>query len=289
MGPCNSKSTSSDSDDSDDSELSSILNAVFGGVSSQNNAGLLTIQKKIQRKINNRKIVGKTKSISSQSIILNELPREGPLDDLYRQTISEKKFFGLLGSKSNCPLYGCSYDINQVSNIKINSYNESVLEETETIISEIEQQMEQEAEAAFDGDQGKMNIANDARNEVRDEVKQAITNNLNSLTSQDTDTDQTIVVNWRSPASCTDPCGWSKKGKRGPELSQNAQLEIISDQIIKSAIEIYEKKYKEVGLEATQSTKSENTACILFMSVSLVGCFICLIIVWKIIQMMTDN
>ena len=283
MGPCNSKSTSSDDDD-----LGSVLGALFGGVSSQNNAGLLTVQKKIQRKINNRKIVGKTKSVSSQSLVLNELPREGPLDDLYRQTISEKKLFGLLGSKSGCPLYGCSYNINQVSNIKINSYNESVLEETETIISEIEQRMEQEAEAAFDGDQGRMDIANDARNEVRDEVRQSITNNLNSLTSQDTDTDQTVVVNWRSPPSCTDPCSWSKKGRRGPELSQNAQLEIISDQIIKSAIEIYEKKYKEVGLEATQSVKSENTACILFMSVSLVGCFICLIIVWKIIQMMSE-
>ena len=284
MGPCNSKTTSSDDDD----DISSILGALFGGVSSQNNAGLLTVQKKIQRKINNRKIVGKTKSVSNQSIILNELPREGPIDDFYRQTVSEKKLFGLLGSKNNCRLYGCSYDINQVSNIKINSYNESVLEETETILSEIEQQMEQEAEAAFDGDQGRMDIANDARNEVRDEVRQAITNNLNSLTSQDTDTDQSITINWRSPPSCTDPCGWSKKGRRGPELSQNAQLEIISDQIIKSAIEIYEKKYKEVGLEVTQSVKSENTACILFMSVSLVGCFICLIIVWKIIQMMSE-
>ena len=49
------------------------------------------------------------------------------------------------------------------------------------------------------------------------------------------------------------------------------------------------KKLPKAGIDVDQSVEVTNTACILQMAIGLVGCIICLIIVWQIIKMMEHN
>ena len=56
--------------------------------------------------------------------------------------------------------------------------------------------------------------------------------------------------------------------------------------MLSSISNIYHEKFKEAGIDVDQSVEVTNTACILQMAIGLVGCIICLIIVWQIIKMM---
>ena len=288
MGACNSTQVENDDVDASTSEgISDVITSILRpGTSVKNEAGLKSLQMKIQRKINNRSIHGSTKMLSNQSIRVSELPRNGPLDDFYKKTTSETKGpFGLFGKKIDCPIFACSYDINQNSSYKVKSFNSSLLEEEENILNDIEQKMIQDASINLEGNPSGLRAANEAINEARDIVRAEINTQLSSLSRQDSSQVQELSIEYIAPPRCKDPCGWDG-GPFGPELSQNAQLEIISEQILNSVSKIYEEKFKEMGLEATQEVSVKNTACILQMAASLVGCIICLIIVWKMIKMM---
>ena len=196
------------------------------------------------------------------------------------------QIYGIQGRRENCAIFGCGYDVTQKANFKVHSFNENLLQETETIVSEIEQKMKQDASINLEGNPSGLSAANDAINASRSLVKAEVETQLRSLSNQNAITMQTMIIEYRGPATvrCKDPCGW-EDGPKGPDLSQDAQLDIISEQILNNVSNIYHEKFKEMGLEVEQSVEVTNTACILQMIISLVGCIICLIIVWKIIKM----
>lgn len=283
MGACSSKDT-----DTETGSPADILQALLQpGTSVSNEAGLKDLQMNIKNKIQNASIQGETSVISQQSIELRDVSN-GSIPDFYKKTVTEEKGpFGIFGRKENCPLFGCGYEISQNASYKVHSFNENLLQETETIISDIEQKMKQDASINLEGNPSGLRAANEAINESRELVKSEIETQLSSLSNQNAANIQNMIIEYRGPATvrCKDPCGWDG-GPFGPELSQDAQLEIISEQILNNVSNIYEEKFKEMGLEAEQSVEVTNTACILQMIISLVGCIICLIIVWQIIKMM---
>ena len=147
--------------------------------------------------------------------------------------------------------------------------------------------MKQDASINLEGNPSGLRAANDAINASRELVKTEVETQLTSLSNQNAMNIQNMIIEYRGPATvrCKDPCGW-EDGPFGPDLSQDAQMEIISEQILNNVSNIYQEKFKEMGLEVEQSVEVTNTACILQMVISLVGCIICLIIVWQIINML---
>lgn len=283
MGTCNSSETDSDSDD----PIGIIKAILKPGTEIENEARLLDLQMSIRNKIENRKISGSTTGISRQNIEIRDLS-DGNVDDFFKKTVDLSNGpFGLLGKEKDCPLFFCNYDINQQSNYKIHSFNSNLLEETETILEEIDQKVKQDAEISLESNPSGLTAANNAINESRDLVRSEIENYLTSLSEQNVENIQNLVIEQRFPLRCRDPCGF-KDGPKGPTLSQNAQLDIVTEQMLSSISNIYHEKIKEAGVEADQSVKVENTACILQMSIILVACIICLIIVWNVIKMMTS-
>lgn len=280
MGACSSK-------DADSDNPADIIQAILQpGVSVSNEAGLIDLQMNIKNKIQNASIQGNTNIISQQNLELRDVS-DGTVPDFYKKTVTEEKGpFGIMGRRENCPIFGCGYEISQNASYKVHSFNENLLQETETIVSDIEQKMKQDASINLEGNPSGLRAANDAINESRELVKTEIETQLTSLSNQNAMNIQNMIIEYRGPATvrCKDPCGW-EDGPKGPDLSQDAQLEIISEQILNNVSNIYQEKFKEMGLEVEQSVEVTNTACILQMVISLVGCIICLIIVWQIIKM----
>jgi len=284
MGACSSNELEESDNPAD------IISAILRpGTSVRNEAALIDLQLSIKNKIERASIRGSTKIISQQNIELIDISG-GSIPDFYKKTKSEEKGpFGIFGKCENEPIFGCGYDIYQNSSYKIHSFNENLLDETETIISEIEQKMKQDASVNLEGNPRGLRAANTAINMAKELVREEVETQLNSLVSQTAENNQTMRIEYRGPATvrCKDPCGWDG-GPHGPVLSQDAQLEIISEQIINNISNIYQEKFKEMGLEADQSIEVTNTACILQMIISLIGCIICLIIVWQVIKMVSD-
>lgn len=279
MGACSSSESESDNP-------ADIINAFLRpGAGISNTAGLLDIQIKIKNKIQSRSIQGNTTIISKQNIELRDVG-DSNVDEFYQRTVDQSKGpFGLLGKAKKCPLFGCSYDIDQRSNYRIHSFNESLLEETETILEDIEQKMKQDANVNLESNPSGLRAANQAINDSRDYVRSEIQSYLSSISNQNAVNLQNIVIEYRNPIRCKDPCGFDN-GPSGPKLSQDAQLDILSEQMLSSISNIYHEKFKEAGIDVDQSVELTNTACILQMAIGLIGCIICLIIVWQIIKMM---
>jgi hypothetical protein len=280
MGACGSKDTDSDNP-------ADVIAAILQpGTSVSNEAGLIDLQMNIKNKIQNASIQGETNIVSQQNLELRDIS-DGTIPDFYKKSVTEEKGpFGIFGRRENCPIFGCGYEISQNASYKVHSFNENLLQETETIISDIEQKMKQDASMNLEGNPSGLRAANDAINASRELVKTEVESQLTSLSNQNATNIQNMIIEYRGPATvrCKDPCGWDG-GPYGPELSQDAQLEIISEQILNNVSNIYQEKFKEMGLEVEQSVEVTNTACILQMVISLVGCIICLIIVWQIIKM----
>jgi hypothetical protein len=283
MGACSSK-------DDDSDNPADILRALLQpGTSVSNEAGLIDLQMNIKNKIQNASIAGNTNIISQQNIELRDVS-DGTVPDFYKKTVTEEKGpLGTMGRRENCPIFGCGYEIRQNASYKVHSFNENLLQETETIVSDIENKMRQDASINLEGNPSGLSAANDAINASRELVKTEVETQLTSLSNQNAMNIQNMIIEYRGPATvrCKDPCGW-EEGPIGPDLSQDAQLEIISEQILNNVSNIYQEKFKEMGLEVEQSVEVTNTACILQMVISLVGCIICLIIVWQIIKMVGE-
>jgi len=255
-----------------------------GGVSAKNEADLEILQANISRKLMKHSNKSSKQVKSGQKISVKE-KRTGPLDPFYYKEVSISKGpFGIFGKRENCPVFGCSYDIDQRSTFNITSFNSNIVEEDEAILNDIESKMKQKAEVSLEGNPSGLDAANKARNESRDIVKENIREILDNISKTDIRSDQSIVLEYQSPPRCKNPCGLDGPTE-GPKLTQNAQIELHSADIVNSSIKIYEKNMQKHGLDVDQSIKTTNDACILQM----IGCIICsimsLIIVWKIIKM----
>ena len=67
---------------------------------------------------------------------------------------------------------------------KIRSFNETLLEETETILEEIEQKMKQDASVNLESNPSGLRAANEAINESKEYVRSEIQSYLSSISNQ---------------------------------------------------------------------------------------------------------
>jgi len=267
MGACGSKG-----DDGGSNEISAM-----------NEAELSNIKVRIMRKLMKHSIRSTTTGFSRQSIIVREEERTVPLDPFYYKEVSVSKGpFGIFGKGENCPLFGCSYDINQINTFDISNFNTNITGEDINILNDIESQMQQQAETSLADTPSGLAAANTAVNGSRNLVKENIRNILNNISTKDFLSDQSLVIDYPYPARCKDPCGLEGYSK-GPTLNQKAQIQIYSEDIINSSLKIYEENFERHGLEVVQSISTSNDACILQMVAFIICSMICLILIWKLI------
>ena len=254
-------------------------------ISAMNDAEISNIQMKISRRLMKHSNKASKRVVSRQNITVRE-KRTGPSDTYYNKEMSVKKGpFGIFGQGSNCPVFGCAYDINQSSNFNISSFTNNILEEEENIYKDIESKMKQKAKTSLDGNPSGLDAANRALNESKDLVKENIRQKLDNISKTEVGNEQNIVIEYESPPRCKNPCGINGPTE-GPKLNQNAQIQIHSADIMNSSMKIIEENMQKHGLDVKQKVSTSNDACILQM----IGCIICslmsLFIVWKVIKMM---
>jgi hypothetical protein len=259
-----------------------------GGVTAMNDAELSNLHATITRKLMKHRNRSSQRILSRQEISITE-NRTGPLDRFYYKEISISKGpFGILGKRDNCPVFGCAYDIDQSSNFVLHSFNASIVEEDQNILNDIESKLKQRAEVSLEGNPSGLDAANRAILEARDIVRENIVEILSNISLTAIGSDQIVNIEYQSPPRCSDPCGFDGDSK-GPKLSQNAQLQIYSADIINRSVKIYEENMQKHNLDVDQSIKTTNDACILQMIACIISSIISLIIVWKIIKMSEEG
>ena len=263
---------------------------IDGGSSSSlsiNEAAISNLDIKIRRKLQKQTNRSEQFVKSRQDIEIKEKGGGGS-DAYYNKTMSvEKGPFGIFGRGKDCPVFGCNYDITQTSNFNIISFNQNVVEETENIWRDISTDLKQQASTQLSS--SAVNAANRAIDSAMDLVKENIRTKLTNLSQTVHDGDQKILIEYETPPRCKDPCGLTEEGTEGPKLNQFANVQIHSADILNSSLKIIETKLAEHKVDVTQDISDENDACILQLIISGVVCFVCLLIVWKLVKMMTQR
>ena len=223
------------------------------------------IKSNIKSTIEKHTNVNNTFIKNGQSIIIKQTGEYDPYAPMYSKEL-KKRFLGL--EYKNCGFqYNCLYNIKQGSSVSVSSFNKDVTKEAENLFTDIKSELEKNSNMELSGgNKGLMAIAAEM-DRSKEDIKKNIDKVLTTINTNEIDKDQKIVIEYISPPKCEDPCGddETNPGPRGPTLEQDAQIEILSDQIISSALEVVSKKISDKQMSASTDISDFNMECIISM------------------------
>ena len=112
---------------------------------------------------------------------------------------------------------------------------------------------------------------NDTFNEARDEAEANIDNILSSFQVKNVDDSKIMEIEYRTPQLCLDPCG----KKHGPTLSQDATIEVVTEDIVSSTINILKERVTNNQMDVTNTVSDVSMACIMQILCCMVCCLVC--------------
>lgn len=278
MGACESSESGSNSNN-----IGDLLDSMLDPNKVTSETRITDLETKVTNKLIRKSSINNNDSINVQNLVItySDSYEDKINDPFFRKSINiQKGPFGMIEKCGPIDLYFCNYDITQRLSLKIRQFNENITEESENITEEIINHMKKEAEITYSDDPGKLDVAMLAIDESRERVYENVNENITNINDQFHINGQNLEVEIRDPIRCKLSCN-----PESPKITQDAQVEIISSQIITSSIKIIEEELKNRKLEVSDKLDTTNKACILMLSIILCSCFICLIIVWTIISM----
>jgi hypothetical protein len=278
MGACESSESGSNSNN-----IGDLLDSMLNPNEVTSETRITDLETKVTNRLIRKSSINNNDSINVQNLVItySDSYEDKINDPFFRKSINiQKGPFGMIEKCGPIDLYFCNYDITQRLSLNVRQFNENISEESEHITEEIINHMKKEAEITYSDDPGKLDVTMKAIDETRERVFENVNENISNINNQFTVTGQNLEIEIRDPIRCKLSCN-----PESPEITQDAQVEIISSQIITSSIKIIEEELKNRKLEVSDKLDTTNKACILMLSIILCSCFICLIIVWTIISM----
>lgn len=250
---------------------------------SVNQAGVEDIKRNITNKFQDHKNESTKKVYSAQNILIQQDPGFNDASPMY--ATETYKRFGPIILEGPCANYGCAYNVDQSSNVEIYSFNETIVNESENIWTDIKSKLQQDASTQFSGNQSKLDAFNRGINSAEEEAIKNIETILTNISKTDLGKDQTVTIKYTTPIKCKDPCGASS----GPTLKQDAQIIVKSEDILNSTMEIVQKRLAEHDVDVTQEVDSSNDQCIAELLSCTCCCIVCMVIIYMIYSKFMDK
>lgn len=204
---------------------------------------------------------------SGQSIIVKQVGEFNENAKMYNRPL-KKKFLGLI-EYSDCGYqYGCAYSIKQNAEVNIASFNQSITNESEQIYNDIKSSLEKSTDMELSGGNKGAAMLAAEMDKSAESIKKELEKVLTTIKTNEIKEDQAMVIEYRTPVKCEDPCGNDTEnprgpGPRGPLLEQNAQIDIISDQLVTATLETISENMSEKDLKASTEISDFNPQCII--------------------------
>lgn len=204
---------------------------------------------------------------SGQSIIVKQVGEFNENAKMYNRPI-KKKFLGLFEYADCGYQYGCAYSIKQDAEVNISSFNESITNESEQIYNDIKTSLEKSTDMELSGGNKGLTAIAAEMDKSEEDIKKNLEKVLTTIKTNQIEEDQQIVIEYRTPVKCEDPCGDDKDnprgaGPRGPILEQSAQIDIISDQLVTATLETISERMSEKDLKAATEISDFSPQCII--------------------------
>ena len=250
------------------------------GVESQlgiNNTSLKDIKSSVQNTINEHRQVSSGDVKTSQTIILKEHPdySDNMNAPQYRkELIDPPSLLNIIGirKRQNCGMqYGCSYILEQSTNVKLYTFNSTLKDESKTIYENITSILTSNTDTNLTGANKGLKTQNDTFNEAEDEAVANIDNILTSFQVKNVDDSKIMEIEYRTPQLCLDPCG----KKHGPILTQDATIEVVTEDIVSSTINILKERITNNQMDVKNTVSDVSMACIMQILCCMVCCLVC--------------
>ncbi len=204
---------------------------------------------------------------SGQSIIVKQVGEFNENAKMYNRPM-KKKFLGLFEYADCGYQYGCAYSIKQDAEVNIASFNESITNESEQIYNDIKTSLEKSTDMELSGGNKGLTAIAAEMDKSEEDIKKNLEKVLTTIKTNQIEEDQQIVIEYRTPVKCEDPCGDDKDnprgaGPRGPLLEQSAQIDIISDQLVTATLETISERMSEKDLKAATEISDFSPQCII--------------------------
>jgi len=231
-----------------------------GGQLLNNETDIKDLNKTIKNKVLDINDTSKTKMIDKQSIEIDYT-----IDKDYIPLMAKTyPTFNILGFKSGTfTPYGCTFDISQISNLKMTTLKTFSESDSVDIWNDIKAKLTKDANAKLTGNNKGLNAVNGA---INDSEKDAISNITNILTKSnkiDVDKDQKVTLHINTPARC------GPNGKN-PQLNQDAQIDILITDIVTSTVQLINKSVSDKGLDSSLDISDSDWGCTLQMIASVI-------------------
>ena len=256
---------------------------------SVNQAGVEDIKRNITNKFQDHKNESTKKIYSAQKILIQQDPGFNEASPMY--ATETYKRFGPIILEGPCANYGCAYDVDQSSNVEIYSFNETIVNESEDIWTDIKSKLQQDASTQFAGNQSKLDAFNSGVNSAEEEAIKNIKSILTNISQTDLGKDQTVTIKYSTPIKCKDPCGGSLPpgSGGGPTLKQDAHIIVKSEDILNSTMEIVQKRLAQHDVDVTQEVDSSNEQCIAELLSCTCCCIICMVLCYMVYAKFMDK
>ena len=242
-----------------------------------NDTTLADIKSSVQNTINEHRQVSSGDVKTSQTITLKEHPEysEHLSSPQYRkELIDPPSLLNIIGirKRKNCGMqYGCSYILEQSTNVKLYTFNSTLKDESKTIYENITSILSSNTDTNLTGANKGLKTRNDTFSEARDAAEANIDNILTSFQVKNVDDSKIMTIEYRTPQLCLDPCG----KKHGPTLSQDATIEVVTEDIVSSTINILKERVTNNQMDVTNTVSDVSMACIMQILCCMVCCLVC--------------
>lgn len=247
---------------------------------------LRDIETKIKKRLQNQ-VNDSNKAVAQKQNITIREKSTGDSRYYNNKTVDIKKGpFGIFGQGKDCPVYGCGYDIDQSTAVRLTTFNENLSNETENIWKDIKTELKKKSRKDLSSSaRGSFDRAiGGASNLVRENIR----TNLENISRQTYDGDQNIVIEYETPPRCSDPCELDGRAK-GPKINQHAVIQIHSKDLLNSSLKIVEKKLADHEIDVENVAESGDDECIVQLLIIGLVSFVCILLTWKIVKKISNK
>ena len=156
------------------------------------------------------------------------------------------------------PLFACTYNIKQGTSFKLSSFTNFTNKTSEEIYNDIKQEMIKNNDSDVSGIQN--NDLTSALNKARNGSTRLIQNLFDKMGNQTSEEGTSTIINYSYPIRCNinkDDCTLDN-----PEVTQNVQSEIISNEILNIVTEQILRVDREIKSKLEKKTDTKNNTCI---------------------------
>lgn len=253
-----------------------------------NDTVLRDIKSSVQNTINEHRQASSQSVKTRQHIKLVEHPdySENILAPQYRkELIDPPSLLNIIGitSRKNCGFqYGCAPILEQSTQVKLYTFNSTLKDESETIYENITSMLASQTDTNLTGANKGLKSINDTINEARETGVANIDQILTSFQAKNVDDEKIMEIEYRTPRLCEDPCG----AKRGPILTQDATIEVVTEDIVSTTINILKERISVNEMDVQNTVSDVSMACIMQILCCMVCCLTCAGLVYYMLNTM---